>query len=78
MKKIIVMILICAGSLVKMHAQENEKVEVSVTVDNLSMLYRNAQLAESAGDYESAVKGAVSKDVKALFRQGWSFEKPTI
>jgi outer membrane protein assembly factor BamD (BamD/ComL family) len=54
MKKIIVMILICASSLVTMHAQE--KVEIAVTIDNLSMLYRNAQRAESAGDYESAVK----------------------
>lgn len=52
MKKFITMILICANSLIALYAQE----QVSLTRENMSILYRNAQKAERAGDYESAVK----------------------
>jgi tetratricopeptide (TPR) repeat protein len=52
MKKIIAMILICAGSLVAVYAQE----QVILTRNNISMLYRNAQKAEQAGKYDVALK----------------------
>ncbi|MDR0606621.1 MAG: hypothetical protein LBG80_20310 [Bacteroidales bacterium] len=52
MRKIIIVILICTGSLVALYAQE----QVAITKGNLSTLYRKAQNAERAGDNDIAVE----------------------
>jgi hypothetical protein len=49
---VLILILICAGGPVTLYAQE----EIAIRTDDVSRLYRNAQNAESAGDYESALK----------------------
>jgi tetratricopeptide (TPR) repeat protein len=51
MKKFLVCILICAGSWTKLTAQE----EITITKENLLILYRNAHQAERNGNLDEAI-----------------------